>query len=56
MRAVNILTVLVDETQADEVFEFLYSELNLDQPHQGMIYQEAVSRSTKYALPRIPRL
>ena len=53
MKAVEILTVLVDEIEADEVFEFLYSELKLDQAHQGMIYQEAVSRSTKYTLPEI---
>ena len=51
MKAEMILTVLVEENRADEIFEFLFRELQLDQPHQGMIYQEAISRSTQYSLP-----
>ncbi|EHP30113.1 hypothetical protein SMGD1_1589 [Sulfurimonas gotlandica GD1] len=51
MKAEEILTVLVDASEADDIFYFLYSELELDQPHQGMIYQEAVAKSTKYSLP-----
>jgi hypothetical protein len=51
MKAEEILTVLVDASQADDVFYFLYSELELDQPHQGIIYQETVAKSTKYSLP-----
>lgn len=51
MKAEVILTVLVEEERADEIFKFLFVELKLDQPHQGMIYQEAISRSTKYSLP-----
>jgi hypothetical protein len=35
----------------EEKFYFLFRELELDQPHQGMIYQEAVSKSTNYSLP-----
>jgi len=51
MKAEEILTVLVDASVADDIFHFLFSELELDQPHQGMIYQEAVAKSTKYSLP-----
>jgi hypothetical protein len=51
MKAEEILTVLVDASKADDIFYFLFSELELDQPHQGMIYQEAVSKSTRYSLP-----
>lgn len=54
MKAEEILTVLVDTSRADEIFYFLYSELELDQPHQGIIYQEAVSKSTSYSLPDLP--
>lgn len=54
MKAQNILTVLVEEKKAEDVFYFLYSELELDQPHQGIIYQEAISRATKYSLPDLP--
>ena len=54
MKAQNILTVLVEEKDAEDIFYFLYSELELDQPHQGIIYQEAISRATKYSLPDLP--
>ncbi len=51
MKAQDILSVLVEQSRADEIFYFLYSELELNKPHQGIIYQEAVSRSTHYSLP-----
>nr|WP_321266700.1 hypothetical protein [uncultured Sulfurimonas sp.] len=51
MKAEEILTVLVDASKADDIFYFLFNELELDKAHQGMIYQEAVSKSTKYSLP-----
>lgn len=51
MKAQNILTVLVEEDAAENIFYFLYSVLELDQPHQGIIYQEAISKATKYSLP-----
>lgn len=51
MQANEILTVLVEETRAEEIFEFLYIELNLNKPNQGIIYQEAISRSSAYSLP-----
>jgi len=51
MKAEEILTVLVDATRAEEIFYFLYNELELDQPHQGIIYQEGVSKSSSYSLP-----
>jgi len=53
MKAQEILTVLVEQERADEIFYFLYSELELDQPHQGIIYQEAISKSTSYSLPNL---
>ncbi len=51
MKAEEILTVLVDARKADEIFYFLYSKLGLDQPYQGIIYQEGVSKSSSYSLP-----
>lgn len=51
MKVVEIMTVLISQERADEIFDYLYRELKLFQPHQGMIYQEAVKRSTGYTLP-----
>jgi len=51
MKVVEIMTVLVTEEEADNIFDYLFIELKLYEPHQGMIYQEAVNKSTKYTLP-----
>ncbi len=51
MKVVEIITVLVEESQADEIFYYLYDELQIGEPHKGMIYQEAILRATKYRLP-----
>jgi len=51
MKVVEIMTVLVTEEEADNIFDYLFSELKLYEPHKGMIYQEAVNKSTKYTLP-----
>ena len=51
MQASEILTVLVESEKADEIFNFLYVELKLDEPNQGVIYQEAISKATDYSLP-----
>jgi len=53
MKVVEIMTVLVTKEQSDDVFDYLFCELKLNEPHKGMIYQEAVNRSTHYTLPVI---
>jgi hypothetical protein len=40
----EIITVLVPVAQADEVFEFLYFNAGLDQPHTGMVLMEKAIR------------
>jgi hypothetical protein len=53
MHVVEIMTVLVTQEESDEIFDYLFNELKLYEPHNGMIYQEAVKRSTHYTLPDI---
>jgi len=48
----EILTVTVKAEQADEVFEFLFYETKMDQPHHGVIYMHAVQQTTAYCLPK----
>ena len=48
---VEVITVLVEEERANEVFEFLFDELELDKPHNGLIYQSTIKRITPYRLP-----
>jgi len=51
MHVVEIMTVLVSEEESEDIFNYLFEELKLYEPHNGMIYQEAVRKSTKYRLP-----
>jgi hypothetical protein len=40
----EVITVLAPVAQADEVFEFLYFNAGLDQPHAGMVLMEKAIR------------
>ena len=53
MHVVEIMTILVNKDEADDIFSYLFNELKLYEPHNGMIYQEAIRRSTLYTLPDI---
>jgi len=47
---IDVVTVLVDNGQADEIFEYLYFAAGLDEPHHGIIYQEHLERATDYRI------
>lgn len=47
----EIITVLVESSKADDVFEYLFFEADLNTPHHGMIYQEKIKKASKYTLP-----
>jgi len=47
----EVLTVLVEESQAEEIFDFLYEVLNIGKPHHGMIYQSSIKKMSDYRLP-----
>ena len=53
IRQMDVLTVLVDATKADDLFDFLYHAAQINRPHGGMIFQEKVGRSTDYTLPKL---
>jgi len=40
-----VLSLLVDAAIADEVFEFLFVEADIDRPQGGMIYVNAIRRA-----------
>ena len=51
----EIFRVVVDADQADEVFEFIYFHAEVDRPHGGIMYQNALRKSTEYVLPNIDK-
>jgi len=49
----EVLEVIVSAEQADEVYEYLFDETEINAPHGGLIFQHALSRSSSYTLPQI---
>jgi len=49
----EIFRVVVNADKADEVFEFIYNHAELHHPHGGIMFQNALRKSTEYVLPVI---
>jgi nitrogen regulatory protein PII len=47
----EILSIVVSARRADEIFEFVYHEAHIDQPHGGIMYMHALQKTTEYHLP-----
>jgi nitrogen regulatory protein PII len=50
----EILTVAVPADEADEMFEYIYELAEINQPHGGLMYMQALKTSTRYELPDLP--
>ena len=48
---VRVVTVVVQEDQADDLFEYIYYQVNFDHPCPGLIYQGSLLAATPYSLP-----
>ena len=49
----EILTVIVDEDRAEEIFEYIFSQGKLNEPGGGFIFQSDLNRATSFKLPDI---
>ena len=49
--SVRMVTVVVEEELADELFEYIYYQVNFDHPCPGLIYQGNLLTTTPYTLP-----
>lgn len=47
----SIVTVLVDAERADEVFEFIFFEADINRPHGGLMFQQPLLATTAFKLP-----
>lgn len=47
----EILTVVVKEELADELFEFIYNEADINRPHGGLMYMNKLPIASIYQLP-----
>lgn len=50
----EVVTVVVPEDKADEIFEYIYFEAKVDRPHGGFIYMTRLQKSVPYSLPDLP--
>ncbi len=50
----EILTVVVSEAQADEIFTFIYHDANINRPHGGLMYMHPLQQNIPFSLPDIP--
>ncbi|MFQ5582179.1 MAG: hypothetical protein ACE5F3_06090 [Mariprofundaceae bacterium] len=51
----EILSIIVEQAQADDVFVFLYHETGISQPHGGLIYIRPLHRAVPFSLPEISK-
>lgn len=49
----SIVTVLVEEQRADEVFEFIFFEADINRPHGGLMFQQPLLATTAFNLPEL---
>lgn len=47
----EILTVIVEAGRADEIFEYIFFEAEINRPHGGLMFQQPVLATTMYNLP-----
>jgi len=49
----SIVTVMIEAERADEVFEYIFFEAELNRPHGGLIFQQPLLISTALILPEL---
>ena len=49
--SVRVITVVVQEDQADEIFEYIFYRVHFDHPCPGLVYQGELLAATPYTLP-----
>ena len=49
--SVRVVTVMVQAEQADDLFEYIFYQVNFDHPCPGLIYQGDLLAATPYTLP-----
>lgn len=50
----DVLQVTVPADRADELFEWIYFEASVDQPHGGFMYLHPLTAATPFFLPEVP--
>ena len=49
----ELVTVIVARDQADEIFEYIFRQGDIDRPHGGFLYMGALQAATQFLLPDV---
>ena len=49
----DILEVIVQQGKCDEIFEYIFFEAQINEPHGGIIYVSKVSKNSCFGLPDV---
>ncbi len=52
-REKDVFSVTLDAARADEIFEFLFHEAEMKVPHNGLMYMQAVPKTTVLSIPEL---
>ena len=50
----EVLSVVVNEEEADDIFYYIFEVADIDRPHGGIIYMRQLGLSTPFTLPDLP--
>jgi len=50
----EILKVVTSAERADEIFEFIFYEADINRPHGGMLFMTQLERASHFELPDLP--
>ncbi len=50
----DVMDVIVNESDAETVFQHIYFGAGIDQPHGGIIYQQRLKTASSFELPDLP--
>ena len=50
-RSLRLLTVIVSEEKADEIFDFVYEQAEVDRPMGGIVFMGPLDGATAFTMP-----
>lgn len=53
VREKEIMTVIVEEERSEEIFEYIFEQAGINEPHGGLMYMHDLVKSTEYLLPDV---
>jgi len=48
----EIISVIIQESQSDEIFQKMYELCEIDKQHNGIIFETTVKKGSKYQMPQ----